>query len=78
MKNYMLNKIISWIVGGDLFEKIKEIVLGLFDADMPGNEKRERALKQLQEIGASAAEFLLNLGIEAAVYLVKQEQGKLK
>ncbi len=78
MKDYMLSKIISWILGGSLFEQIKLIVEGLLNEDIPGSQKREEALKRLRSIGAKTATFILNLGIEAAVFMLKAKSGQVK
>jgi hypothetical protein len=74
LRAYMLDKAISWILGGDIFARIKDIVAGLMDVDAPGEQKRELAIKQAKGVAADVANFILNLGIEAAVYLLKQKQ----
>jgi hypothetical protein len=78
MKNYMLDKVITWLLGGDLFGKIKDIVLGLSRVDVPGEEKRKIATEKAKLALGETANFLINLAIEAAVYLLKQEALKAK
>jgi hypothetical protein len=78
MKNYMLDKVITWLLGGDLFGKIKDIVLGLSRVDVPGEEKRKIAAEKAKLALSETANFLINLAIEAAVYLLKQEALKAK
>jgi len=78
MKNYMLDKIITWLLGGDLFKKIKDIVLGLSRTDVSGDEKRKIATEQAKLALGETANFLINLAIEAAVYLLKQKTSKDK
>jgi hypothetical protein len=76
VKNYMLDKALTWILGGDLFLRIKKIVEGLLDVNIPGSEKRNIAIRDAKLLGADIANFILNLGIEAAVYLLKEKQAK--
>lgn len=78
VKIFMLDRAITWILGGDLFAQIKSIVEGLTDVDAPGSEKRDRALREAKKLGASVATFLINLGIEAAVFMLKAQQNKAK
>jgi hypothetical protein len=75
VKNYALDKAISWILGGDIFARIKKIVEGLLAVDVPGEEKRQIAVKEAKLLGADIANFMINLGIEAAVYLLKAKSG---
>jgi hypothetical protein len=51
-------------------------VEGLLDVDAPGEEKRQRAVSEAKKLGADVATFLLNLGIEAAVFLLKSQQNR--
>ena len=74
VKNFMLDKAITWILGGDIFDRIKEIVAGLMNVDASGEEKREKAIREAKKLGADVATFLINLGIEAAVFLLKSQQ----
>ena len=78
MKSYMLDKVIGWIIGGDIFMDIKNIVMGLLEEDIPGNEKRAKAIRQAKALGTTLATFLLNLAIEAAVMLAKEQQLKAR
>jgi len=77
VKDFMLERAIKWILGGDLFDQIKSIVAGLLDVDAPGDVKRRKAIEQAKKAGADVATFLLNLGIEAAVFLLKSKQNKI-
>jgi len=78
MKTYLLNKVIAWLLGGDVFNKIKEIVYGLADVDAPGDKKREIAMKQAKELFGDIATFAINLAIEAAVFILKSQAGEKK
>ncbi len=76
MKDFLLNRVINWMVGGELFTQIKEIVTGLGEEDVPGEEKRATAKRRILAIGTSVSTFLVNLAIEAAVVLLKSKQAK--
>ena len=76
MKTYLLNKVIEWLLGGDVFDKIKQIVYGLADVDAPGEKKREIAVQQAKELFGNIATFSINLAIEAAVFMLKEQAGK--
>ena len=76
MKKYMLEKIVAWLVGGSLFEDIKQVVVTLMNSEMPGERKREIALRRIKAMAADSATFMLNLAIEAAVVVLKQESNK--
>lgn len=76
MKDFLLNKVIAWMLGGKLFETIKGIVGTLSKEDISGVEKREKAIAQLKDLAGDISMFLVNLGIEAAVALLKSKQTK--
>ncbi len=76
MKDYMLDKVITWLLGGDFFRQVKDIVFGLSDSDIPGEEKRKIAGEKAKALLGDTANFVVNLAIEAAVYLLKQRSLK--
>ena len=76
MKNFLLRRVINWLIGGKLFGQIIEIVNGLADTDAPGEEKRATAKRRILAIGSDVSSFLINLAVEAAVVLLKAQQGK--
>jgi len=78
IKAFALEKIVKWLLGGELFQGIKEIVDGLMDANIPSAEKRNLAFRKAQVIAAGAASFMVNLAIEAAVYILKAKQSSLE
>jgi len=77
-KTYVLDKTITWLLGGDLFSKIKEIVAGLMDQGIPGDKKREIAERRAKELFGDIATFVVNLAIEAAVFILKSRQSEGK
>ena len=73
MKTYTLDKVIKWLIGGELFNSIKEMVLNMADTELTGEEKRAKVLQEAKSIAGKTASFLLNLGIEAAVVILKSK-----
>lgn len=76
MKDFVLTKVMSWLIGGEFFQSVRDIVAGLARTDIPGSEKREIALKRVSALAGTTATFVLNLAIEAAVYLLKLQTEK--
>ncbi len=74
VKAYALDRIISWILGGTIFKDIKFVVAILSQEDLSGSEKKAEAIARLKKMGVIVASFLLNLGIEVAVTLLKAKQ----
>ena len=72
MKTFFLNKVMEWLLGSSFFDRVKTIVMILAGKDLPGKEKRERAQREIVAFGNEAAPFVVNLAIEAAVYLLKK------
>lgn len=63
----LLVQVIKAIVGAVVWEAALQAVTDLLDADMPGDEKRQRVREQLRRAFAGVPNRLLNLTIEAAV-----------
>lgn len=61
------------ILEAGLFEKIKNLVLIQETKILSGSEKRNVVRKELESIGITAANSLINLGIELAVVWVKSK-----
>ncbi len=76
MIDYILKKVIELILKGDLFGKIQIIVAEIGKSNLSGSEKRAKALAEIVALGTKAAPFLINLGIEAAVYIFKSKTSK--
>ena len=76
MKIYMLNKVIAWLLSGEVFDEIKKIVFGLASTDATGEEKRKMAISRAKTLLGSISVFMINLGIEAAVFMLKAQAEK--
>lgn len=76
MKTYLLNKVIAWLLGGEFFNTVKDIVNGLADANIPGDEKRKIASEKAKKLFSDVANFAINLAIEAAVFILNEQAKK--
>lgn len=75
-KAYALDKATSWVVGYNLFERIKELVNSLMnDSTKSGSEKRQYVLDELRDWAGDFASFIINAAIEVAVVLAKRKLG---
>ena len=76
IKAYSLEQVTKWVVGYELFEKIKIMVSKyLLDNGKTGEEKRNAVLTELQEISSDFVGVIVNLAVEVAVYLLKRKLG---
>lgn len=76
VKSFFLRKIVQWIVGGDIFNKIKDLVMMyLEDNSISGSEKRDKVISEARELGLDIADWALNLAIEAALVWIKTKTG---
>ena len=73
IKVYALDKVITWLLGGNIFNEIKKMVDVYASEDITGEQKREQVSTAMRLIATGTATFLINLGIEAAVVLLKAQ-----
>ena len=75
MWTWLLEKVMNYIVGKDVFGTISRLVetVGL-NAELSGSEKREKVVSEVKALGTDFASHMLNLAIEAAVALMKAKQ----
>ena len=66
-KAIAIDRFTKWLIGGELFDSIKETVEELFDVDISGEEKRKIAFDSAKEMFSGVANVLVNIGIEMAV-----------
>tara|TARA_R110000772_G_scaffold5454_9_gene19556 strand:- start:506 stop:754 length:249 start_codon:yes stop_codon:yes gene_type:complete len=69
----VLNKIVEWLVGGEVFEFVKNLVATINDSALTGEQKRAQTFTQTRQIFGSLATVLINLAIEVAVLLLKSK-----
>ena len=72
----LLNRIMTWLVSDDLWERAQSWVALYENKDIPGAEKRERVLvmleTELKTLGRTLTTSILNFVIEAAVQYVRR------
>jgi len=73
MKSFWINTLAKLLVGGNLFDKVKEIVADLNNTELSGSEKKERALEDVYAIFADLSTRIVNLAIELAVAWAKSK-----
>lgn len=75
MWKWLLQKVMGYIVGKDVFGKIQSIVADVsLDDTLSGTEKREKVVTEAKGMGTDFASHMLNLAVEAAVTLMKEKQ----
>jgi len=72
MWKWLLNKVMNYIVGADVFGKIQDLVVEVaLDETMSGAQKREKVITEAKKMGQDFETHAINLAVEAAVTLVK-------
>lgn len=78
-KIMILEKVVEWLVGGDLFKFIQKEVGIMNNIESSGEEKRKRVQKEVKQFfGDVVAPFFINLAIEVSVVLLKEKLGELQ
>ncbi len=73
IKITVLEKVISWLVGGDAFEIITKMVLSLMDDDKTNDEKRAEVKDVVMPLMGTIGKFILSTAIAFAVDKAKME-----
>jgi len=74
MWKWLLKKVMGYMIGADVFGQIQEIVAGVaLDDSLSGAEKREQVVEQAKNMGKDFASHMLNLAVEAAVTLMRED-----
>jgi len=77
-KLMILEKVTSWLVGGGLFDFIKNEVEIINDTTMTGEEKRKMVQDEAKKFFGDTTMFLINLAIEVAVVILNEKAGEVK
>jgi len=72
VKIYLLEGIVKWLVGGELFKFIQETVEAVNKSTISGEEKRAYVLERAKDLFSGVVTVLVNLAIEVAVLMLKQ------
>ena len=73
IKLTVLDKVVNWLVGGTLFQAVKDSVTAINNKELTGEEKRAVVFAEIKELFADAATVFVNLAIEVAVILLKEK-----
>jgi len=68
---YLLNVLVGFIVGKDVFVRVQNVVEKVAEMDASGEKKREIVLDELKDIANDGKKYLINLAIETAVTRLK-------
>jgi hypothetical protein len=75
MWKWLLEKVMNYIVGKDVFGKVQNLVATVaLDDTLSGEEKREKVKTEAKDLGTDFATHMLNLSVEAAVTLLREKQ----
>jgi hypothetical protein len=77
MSNWFLEKSMNYLIGKDVFGKIKNLVFEVAtDEVLTGIQKREKVINELKTMGVDFTSNMITVGIEAAVIMLKQKTTK--
>jgi hypothetical protein len=76
IKVTILERVVKWLVGGDLFQFISDTVVAVNDSSISGEEKRAYVLKKAKEFFGDVVTVLANLAIEVAVIALRAKLEK--
>ena len=72
----LLLKVAGWITSPDFVNRVKDVVLSLFDKTISGEQKRKKAIKELKEEFKDMGSSLINMVIEIVVNYIKAKSLK--
>ena len=64
---FVIERFASFLIGSQVFDRIKAVVARQEEKDLPGGAKRLAALNELEVLGIELAQWIVNLGLELAV-----------
>lgn len=64
---FVIERFAAFLIGSQVFDRIKAVVLRQEEKDLPGGAKRLAALNELEILGLDFAQWIINLGLELAV-----------
>ena len=74
MWTWLLQKVMNYIVGKDVFGQVQTLVAEIATDDkLSGSEKKDKVLAEAKDLGEDFASHMLNLAVEAAVTLLKEK-----
>jgi hypothetical protein len=76
VKSYVISSFASFILGGDIFDRVRATVARQEEKLLSGPEKRHAAVEELKVIGLELADWAVNLAIELAVACLRSQVKK--
>jgi len=76
VKIMLLDRVVKWLVGGDLMNTVKQLVSIANEKEWSGEEKRKYVQQEVVKFISNASMFLVNLAIEVAVVIMKSRMGQ--
>ena len=76
IKLIVIERAIKWLIGGELLEFIKKLVLGVNEREMTGEEKRLWVIKETKMFFITAGSVFISIGIEIAVLMLREQLAK--
>jgi hypothetical protein len=76
LKATMIQSFARFVLGSNVFERVKGVVLRQEDKELSGAEKRHAALEEIKLIGLGIATWALNFAIEIAVAYFRTLSGE--
>ena len=70
-KVIVLERVVKWLVGGELFAFVTEAVATINDDSITGEQKRAAVLASAKDMFSGALTMFINLAIEVAVIVLK-------
>lgn len=64
---FIIERFAAFLIGSQIFDRIRAVVRRQEDKDLPGGAKRLAALNELEVLGVDFAQWVINLGLELAV-----------
>lgn len=72
---FVIEKFSAFLLGSNVFARIKGVVERQNDKDLSGVEKRHAAISEIKTIGLEIATWAINVGIELAVVYLRAKSG---
>lgn len=73
IKSVAISSFAKFIFGGDIFNRLINIIKRQQDTGVSGPEKRKAAFEEAKVIGIEITDWAINLGIELAVAWVRSQ-----
>lgn len=70
---FAINSFANFMLGGEVFNTLKQIVEVQDDTNQTGEQKRAATIEGFKHLGGDLAEWMLNLGVELAVAWLKSK-----